>query len=81
MTWALRRVRVIWAEWAHELELPQGPEQRSRWSEQVPRHHHLRQITRYPLSVLELPGSEPELPEFEVPILNSDSDFDYPKLV
>jgi len=39
------------------------------------------QITRYPLPVPELLGSEPELPEPEVPILNSDSDFDYPKLV
>ena len=34
------------------------------------------QITRYPL-----PVSEPELPNPRYPILNLDSDFDYPKLV
>ena len=43
-------------------------------------HGRPGQITRYPLPVPELPGSE-QLPEPEVPDLNSDSDFDYPKLV
>jgi hypothetical protein len=39
------------------------------------------QITRYPLLAPELAGPKPELPEPGYPILISDSDFDYPKLV
>jgi len=40
-----------------------------------------RQNSQYPLPVPELPKPGPKIPEPEVPNLNSDSDFHYPKLV